>query len=130
MDGLKTQRAELTARVKDVERELERSRGESEVLRQKVSAAENEHALQRRFVENANRQAELVTAFLGNVPGRGGPDFAGMHEELGALTVGGSSKGSGRGGYNDFGGGGGQGGPSNMPYSAANASVFRSIPGI
>jgi uncharacterized protein YeeX (DUF496 family) len=127
VDGLKAQRAELTSRIKDVERELERSRGESEVFKQKLSAAEREQDLQRRFVENANRQAELVTAFLGNVPGRGGPEFAGMHEELGALTVGGGGKGGGRGGY-DY--GGGQGGPSNMPYSAANASVFRNIPGI
>jgi len=134
VDGLKTHRSELVSRSKDLERELERSRGEIEVLRQKNGSAENEQALQRRFIENSNRQAELVTAFLERCPGRGGPELASMHEELGALTAGmgaGSGRGGppgGQGGYGggySSGGGGGAGG-----YSAANASVFRNIPGI
>jgi len=132
VDGLKTQRSELIARSKDLEKEIERCRGEVEVLKQRNQSAENEQALQRRFIETSHRQAELVTAFLERCPRQNNPELASMHEELGALTVGGggprggapNSHGGYGGGYSG-GGGGGAGG-----YSAANASVFRNIPGI
>jgi len=125
VDGLKTQRSELVARTKDLEKELERSRGEGEVLRHKVSAVENDQALQRRFVENAQRQAELTSIFLERCPGRGGPELAGVHEQLSALNVGsGPSSGTYEsGGYKGRNEG-------NMPYAAANAHVFRQMPGI
>jgi len=143
VDGLKTQRAELVSRNKDLEREVERARGDSEVLRQKIGSADNEQVLQRRFVESAQRQAELVVAFLEKVPGRGGPDLHGIHEELGALSVGGGGGGRSGGASPGFGGGGGSQVPSSgrtygeyggrgagsaSPYTAANAGVFRNIP--
>merc|ERR1712137_1255204 len=71
VDGLKSHRADVMARSKDLERELEKARGESEVLRNRLAAADTEQALQRHFVESAQRQAELVTCFLERIPARG-----------------------------------------------------------
>ncbi|CAK0811146.1 unnamed protein product [Prorocentrum cordatum] len=56
VEELKSHRSDIIGRSKDLERELERARGEAEVLRQKLHAAESEQALQKRFVENAQRQ--------------------------------------------------------------------------
>mmetsp|Transcript_27273 Transcript_27273/g.78500 ORF Transcript_27273/g.78500 Transcript_27273/m.78500 type:complete len:792 (+) Transcript_27273:93-2468(+) len=124
VDGLKTYRSELIGRNKDLERELERAHGEAEVLKQRLAAAENERALQRRFVENAQRQSELVSAFLERVPGKGGNDLQPVREELAALT-GHTLRPDGGGGSYDRRGAG-----ASMPYSAANAAVFRSLPGV
>mmetsp|Transcript_10166 Transcript_10166/g.32033 ORF Transcript_10166/g.32033 Transcript_10166/m.32033 type:complete len:807 (+) Transcript_10166:113-2533(+) len=142
VDRLKDQRSDLLARSNDLERELERARGEAEALRGRVTAAEGERALQRRFAENAERQAELVAAFLERCAGRGSgrEPLQVLQEELGALAGGpgggggsppaGGSAGTGEPGGRDGsrrGGGGGGGAP---PYSAANAAVFRSVPGV
>jgi len=125
VDGLKTYRSELIARNKDLEKELERARGEAEVLKQRVSAAENEKALQKRFVDNAQRQSELLAALLERLPGRGGQDLQPLREELGAVTGHGAQDALPPGG-----GGGGRANGGNFPYSAANAAVFRSVPGV
>eukprot|EP00418_Pyrodinium_bahamense_P093843 CAMPEP_0179047204 /NCGR_PEP_ID=MMETSP0796-20121207/19078_1 /TAXON_ID=73915 /ORGANISM="Pyrodinium bahamense, Strain pbaha01" /LENGTH=808 /DNA_ID=CAMNT_0020743645 /DNA_START=1 /DNA_END=2424 /DNA_ORIENTATION=- len=120
VDGLKTYRSELLQRNKDLEKELERAKGEVEVLRGRVSAAENERALQRRFVENAQRQSELVAAFLERCPGRGGRELQAVHEELGALSSGGSGDSPLRGsGLPDSGGREAprRGSSGSMPYS-------------
>lgn len=124
VDGLKTQRTDLVSRGKDLERELERLRGEAEMLRQRVAAAEREQALQQRVADTAQRQSELVAQFLERMPGRGGAELQPVREELSALTGGGGV----RGGPSRPAGGGGNAG--NMPYAAANAGVFRSMPGI
>jgi hypothetical protein len=140
VDGLKTYRSELIARNKDLEKELERVRGEADVMRQRVTAAEKERAIQQKYVETAQRQSELVISFLENCPGRGGTELQPVREELSALagaspTSGGErnrSPGPGaRGGPGGYGGrapGSGNGG--SMPYAAANANVFRSVPGV
>lgn len=135
VDGLKTYRSELIARNKDLEKELERARGESEVLKQRLLAAENEKALQKRFVDNAQRQSELIATFLERVPGRGGKELQSVREELGALSSGGPLDASPVRGGPPPGSAGGLGGDrrgngGNMPYSAANAAVFRSVPGV
>lgn len=134
VDGLKQQRTDLISRGKDLERELERVRGEAEALRRSLGAAEKENALQQRVAETAQRQAELVTHFLERIPGRGGAEMQPVREELSALGgVGGGGmqmprthQGLCRPGQGD--GRGGNAG--NMPYTAANAGVFRSMPGI
>merc|ERR1712099_74738 len=64
VDKLKTQKNELAFRCKDLESELERCRGEVELLQHRVQAAETEKVLQKRFVENAQRQSDLVVASL------------------------------------------------------------------
>jgi len=87
VDSLKTHRGELIGRNKDLERELERAKGEVEVLKHRVSSAENERTLQRRFIDNAQRQSELVASFLERCPGREGKEMQGIHEELGALSI-------------------------------------------
>lgn len=128
VDGLKTQRSELVSRNKDLEKELEHCRGDLEALRVKLSSAEKEQALRQHVINTAQRQSELITAFLERIPGRGGADMQGVREELGALTTGGMG-----GGTQDiprprgYGGGGGGG---SMPYAAANAGVFRNVPGV
>lgn len=127
VDGLKSYRSELIARNKDLEKELERARGEAEVLKQRVAATENEKALQKRFVENAQRQSELMAMFLEKLPGRGGKDLQPVREELSAITgAPGESPMRGESSRTPhLRGNGGQ-----MPYSAANAAVFRSVPGV
>mmetsp|Transcript_5233 Transcript_5233/g.11644 ORF Transcript_5233/g.11644 Transcript_5233/m.11644 type:complete len:821 (-) Transcript_5233:251-2713(-) len=152
VDGLKQQRADVVSRMKDLERELEKSRGESETLRQKLSAAGNETALQKRFIESAQRQSELVCAFLEKVPMKGGQEMSSIHEDLTALSAGAPASRSGGGGGGgggqssaSYGGGGGRGergGDSGrdgggypgansgaMPFAAANSNVFRNMPG-
>jgi len=84
VDSLKSTRNELIARNKDFERELERARGEAEVLKQRVNNAE----LQRHYVENAQRQSELVISFLEKCPSLGGKDIHSVREELSALSSG------------------------------------------
>merc|ERR1712151_835439 len=91
VDGLKNQRNELTSRSKDLERDLERIRGEMESLRQQLAAAQKELELRRHVVETSQRQSELITAFLEKLPGLGGPDMQPVREELGALTGGAAS---------------------------------------
>lgn len=131
VDGLKSYRSELIARNKDLEKELERARGEVELLKQRTSSAENERSLQKRFVDNAQRQSELVAAFLQKLPDRGGKDMQPVREELGAIT-GAAEQSAARigaaGSPYDPRRGPGNGGQ--MPYSAANAAVFRSVPGV
>merc|ERR1719203_1432921 len=124
VDGLKSYRSELIARNKDLEKELERARGEAELLKQRVSSAENEKALQKRFVENAQRQSELVAMFLEKLPGRGGKDLQPVREELSALT-GGPGESPMRSGGQSSSTFERRGNGGNMPYSAANAAVFR-----
>merc|ERR1711920_61878 len=85
---LKSYRSELATRNKDLEKELECARGEAELLKQRFAAADNEKALQRRSVENAQRQSELVTMFLEKFPGRGVKDVQPFREELNAITGG------------------------------------------
>jgi len=126
LDGLRSHRSELVARSKDLERELERAQTEAEALRGRVSAAETERALQRRFAEHAQRQAELVLAFLERCPGRGGKELQAVHEELGALTGASGEPAPRDGGRESTRRGNG----GSMPYSAANAAVFRSVPGV
>jgi len=86
VESLKSARNELVVRGKDSEKELERARGEIEVLRQRVDAADREGALQRHYVANAQRQSELVVSFLEAQPGRGGKEHQHIREELGALN--------------------------------------------
>jgi len=133
VDGLKQQRTELISRGKDVERDLERVRGEVELLKQRLTASEKEQALRQHVVETAQRQSELITAILEKMPGRGGAEMQPVREELTALTGGAAPNaytpprgGQGGGGYS--GGGHNQGG--NMPWAAASAGVFRNVPGI
>eukprot|EP00928_Gymnodinium_smaydae_P014677 TRINITY_DN15402_c0_g2_i1.p1 TRINITY_DN15402_c0_g2~~TRINITY_DN15402_c0_g2_i1.p1 ORF type:complete len:805 (+),score=240.05 TRINITY_DN15402_c0_g2_i1:216-2630(+) len=136
VDGLKGQKHDLVVKYKNLELELERQRGESESLRQRVAAAEKEHALRQHVVETAQRQSELITAFLERCPGRGGPELQPVREELSALagssSVGPSNHSFAGGGY-----GGGiarppasAGGGGAMPWAAANPGVLRSVPGI
>jgi len=135
VDGLKTHRGELLARNKDLERELERARGEAEVLKGRVAATETEKALQKRFVDNAQRQADLVSTFLERCPAKGGKELQAVHEELGALTTTGGTtqetpmRGA---GFGDPAGreASRRGNNGSAPYSAANAAVFRSVPGV
>mmetsp|Transcript_36729 Transcript_36729/g.84525 ORF Transcript_36729/g.84525 Transcript_36729/m.84525 type:complete len:815 (+) Transcript_36729:91-2535(+) len=146
VDGLKQQRAEVVSRMKDLERELERARGENETVRQKLSAAGNETQLQKRFIESAQRQSELVCAFLEKFPGRGGQELSYIHEEMSALSAGAPSSRSGGGQQpGSCGGGGGgrgdrdgardnaggypSGNSGGMPFTAANSNVFRNMPG-
>lgn len=117
VESLKQSRTELTLRGKDLERELDRSKGEIELLQQRLASAENERALQRRYVETAQRQSELVVAFLEKTPARGGQELQPVREELAAL--------SGAAATSSYGGAA----PA-MPYAAANASVFRTVPGV
>lgn len=128
VDGLKTQRSELVSRNKDLEKELEHYRGDLEALRIKLSSAEKEHALRQHVINTAQRQSELITAFLERVPGRGGADLQSVREELGALTTGGMGGGVGGDIPRPRGYGGSSGG--SMPYAAANAGVFRNVPGV
>lgn len=138
VEELKSHRSDIIGRSKDLERELERARGEAEVLRQKLHAAESEQALQKRFVENAQRQSELLSAFLERCPGRGGKELQGVREELSALTgavdtspnrrAAGAERSSER--YQAAGRTPSGGNAGSMPYSAANAAVFRSVPGV
>jgi len=127
VDGLKTHRTELVSRIKDLERDLERMRGESEVLKQRLVAAEKEQALKSHVVQTAQRQSELITTILERFPGRGGPELQPVREELTALAGGAGGAG---GGYDVAGRGHPdaralQGG--NMPWAAASAGVFRSM---
>jgi len=115
VDGLKNYRSELIGRNKDLEKELERARGEVELLKQRLLSADNERALQRRFIETAQRQSELVVAFLERAPSRGGKELQPVREELSALTGPNYDR---------------RGSSGSMPYSAANAAVFRSVPGV
>lgn len=126
VDGLKTQRSELVSRNKDLEKELERTRGETDSLRIKLASAEKEQALRQHVINTAQRQSELITAFLERMPGRGGPELQGVREELGALTSGGMAGGGDIPRPRGYGGGGG----GSLPYAAANAGVFRNVPGI
>eukprot|EP00929_Paragymnodinium_shiwhaense_P039212 TRINITY_DN20620_c0_g1_i2.p1 TRINITY_DN20620_c0_g1~~TRINITY_DN20620_c0_g1_i2.p1 ORF type:complete len:805 (-),score=215.61 TRINITY_DN20620_c0_g1_i2:593-3007(-) len=135
VDGLKQQRSDLVARGKDLERELERARSESEALRQRIASAEREQALKHHVVETAQRQSELITAVLERFPGRGGADMQPLREELSALAGGGGAVGGGRQGGGGSpqrppGGAYGGGNAGSMPWTAANANVFRNIPGI
>lgn len=125
VDGLKSYRSELIARNKDLEKELERARGEAELLKQRVTQAQSEQALQKRFVDNAQRQAELVSMFLEKAPGRGGKELQPVREELGAITGGAAAAAGQSSSTFERRGNGGA-----MPYSAANAAVFRSVPGV
>lgn len=135
VDGLKTHRTELASRIKDLERELEQVRGEGEVLKHRLAAAEKEQALQQHVIATSQRQSELITAFLERCPGRGGPELQPVREELSALAGGANVRGGGYGGGASGGNGGssqrspGPGG-GGMPWAAANASVFRSVPGV
>jgi len=132
VDGLKSYRGELIARNKDLEREIEKSRGEAEVVRTRTAFTEKETAQQKKFLETSQRQAELAAALLDRTPQRGGQALQTTREELHALTSGagfggaamqGGSTGTSRQtGSPSFGGNAG-----NMPYSAANASVFRNM---
>lgn len=122
--ALRSARNDLVVRTKDLEKELERIRGECEVLRQRALAAEGERAAQQRFVETAQRQAELVTAFLERSRGRGADESQPLHDELGGGTFVSPARG---GSTNPFRGAANAG---NMPYASANAAVFRSVPGV
>jgi len=133
VDGLKSYRSELIARNKDLEKELERARGEAELLKQRFTAAQNEQQLQKRFVDNAQRQSELVAMFLEKAPGRGGKELQPVREELSAITGGPTespmrSAGQSSSTFDRRDDRRGNGGA--MPYSAANAAVFRSVPGV
>jgi len=129
VDGLKNHRSELVSRGKDLERELERIRGEADVLKGRLVAAEKEQALKMHLVETAQRQSDLVIAVLEKLPGRGGPDMQGYREELSAVSSGAALRPGGAGPRGYPGGpGGGTGG--NMPWAAANTGVFRNVPGI
>eukprot|EP00927_Polykrikos_kofoidii_P061170 TRINITY_DN56039_c0_g1_i1.p1 TRINITY_DN56039_c0_g1~~TRINITY_DN56039_c0_g1_i1.p1 ORF type:complete len:809 (+),score=173.47 TRINITY_DN56039_c0_g1_i1:42-2429(+) len=129
IEGLKSQKMELISRTRDVERELERIRGEAEVLNQKLVAAEKEQALRQHVVETAQRQSELITAFLERCPGRGGPELQPMREELSALA-GGAGATTSRGFGSSAGTNPSSGRGGNMPWAAASAGVFRNVPGI
>lgn len=143
MEGHKNQKHEHITRGKDLEREIERLKGENEALRHQLSAAQKEQELRHHSHQTTQRQAELITAFLEKMPGRGGQEMQPVREELGALTqsnaalhspprgaeAGAYGPGRGQpqgGGYTD--GRAMQGG--SMPWAAANAGVFRSVPGI
>merc|ERR1711904_381650 len=90
VDSLKSQRGELVVQVKELEKNLERSRQEAEQERIKVKAIESEMQLQKRHVETAERQSHLVTKALeGLQRGGGQQDLRGVREELDALSVGG-----------------------------------------
>lgn len=91
VEGLRQQRTEILSKSQDLEREIEQLRGQGEIMKQRVVASDNEHALQKRYIDSAQRQTELVVAFLERVPGRGGPELSGVHEELNALSIGRSS---------------------------------------
>merc|ERR1711920_254401 len=129
VNELKSYRSELATRNKDLEKDLECARGETELLKQRFAAADNERALQRRSVENAQRQSELVTMFLERFPSRGGKDLQPFREELNAITSGPGESPMRSGGQvpTNF---DRRGNSGSMPYSAANAAVFRSIPGV
>lgn len=142
VDGLKTYRSELVARNKDLEKELERAKGEIEVLRQKIQATDKLSALDKRYVETAQRQSELVLSFLEGIPGRGGQELQGVREELGAITTTpGETRGAGGGAAYPAasspspgrGAGGGAAYPparSQSPGSSPSMPVFRSMPGV
>lgn len=122
VDSMKEQRNEVTMRSKGYQREIERLRSEAEVLRRRIASAENEHAFEKRVIDSAQKQAELVLAFLEET-GKAKSEFAQIHEELEALSVGrrGSPMTSRK---DEFRGRADFRNDGSMPYTAANAAVF------
>ncbi|CAE8655472.1 unnamed protein product, partial [Polarella glacialis] len=90
-DNIKEARSELSGRNKDLEKELERARGEAEVLKQQLAGADKERLLQQRFVDTAQRQSELVMSFLEKGPGQGDKELQPVKDGLAAVRANGAS---------------------------------------